>query len=39
VQVDKETADLIYAQAVPAAEDPQIQAAVANLQKNADKNP
>ena len=32
--VDKETAALIYAGAVPAAEDPQIQAAVKHLQEN-----
>ena len=39
VPVDKETAALIYAQAVPAAEDPQIQAAVVALEGNTDKNP
>ena len=33
-EVDKETAALIYAQAVPAAEDTQIQAAVKYLQEN-----
>lgn len=38
VPVDGETAALIYAQAIPAEEDPQILAAVAVLQKNADKN-
>lgn len=32
--VDKENAALIYAQAIPAAEDPQIQAAVKYLQEN-----
>ena len=39
VPVDPETAALIYAQAIPAEEDPQIQAAVEILKKNADKNP
>ena len=33
-KVDQETAALIYAQAIPAAEDPQIQAAVKYLQEN-----
>lgn len=38
-QVDKQTATLIYAQAITPEEDPQIQAAVTALGENADKNP